>query len=397
MRIFDLLVLSTRMFKARTSRTILTILGMGVGIGAILFLVSLGYGLQKTLLEKITTSDSLLTLDVTATGTEGVELKQGLFEEIENMDGVAEVSPRFNISSRGRMGDLTSDLLVSGIKPSFIRLSGTKIFSGELLSDEQAEGVIITTSAAQGFNKSVQDVIGQEINFDFSVPDQNGTGSSSKNIQSKTKYKIMGVVEEDENVVYVNSLTLDYLGIKKYDHFKVKAISSSLMNDIRDKITEKGLSVSALSDAIDQANKVFRVIQVVLGFFGVIALIVSAIGMFNTMTIALLERTREIGIMKSIGASDMVISLIFITEATIMGFLGAVGGVLMGFITGKFFNILINVVATRFGGQKIELFATPLWFVLMIVIFGTVVGSLTGAIPARRASRIDPLDALRNR
>ena len=134
-----------------------------------------------------------------------------------------------------------------------------------------------------------------------------------------------------------------------------------------------------------------------LGCFGVIALIVSAIGMFNTMTIALLERTVEIGIMKSIGASDLSISGMFVTEATIMGFLGGIGGVILGLLTGEIFNALINFVATKFGGTSLDLFFSPPWFIFMIVVFGTVVGCATGVIPARRASNIDPLDALRNK
>jgi len=132
--------------------------------------------------------------------------------------------------------------------------------------------------------------------------------------------------------------------------------------------------------------------------FGIVALVVSAIGMFNTMTIALLERTEEIGIMKSIGASDFtisMISMIFVMESTIMGFLGGVGGVILGFAGGSIFNILTNMVAERFGGKAVSLFYSPTWFILAIIIFAAVVGFITGFIPARRASKIDPLDALR--
>ena len=126
-----------------------------------------------------------------------------------------------------------------------------------------------------------------------------------------------------------------------------------------------------------------------------IALIVSAIGMFNTMTITLLERTEEIGIMKAIGASKSDISLMFIMESTLMGFLGAVGGVGIGYIGGLVINILINAVATRFGGEAVSLFYSPLWFVMTVIGFGAFVGFLTGVFPARSASRIDALDALR--
>lgn len=129
--------------------------------------------------------------------------------------------------------------------------------------------------------------------------------------------------------------------------------------------------------------------------FGIIALLVSAIGMFNTMTIALLERTEEIGIMKSIGASDMTIYIIFVMESTIMGFLGGIFGIVIGSIEGAIFNTLVNLIATHFGGEKVSLFYSPLWFVLTILAFSAFVGFTTGVIPARRAAKTDPLEALR--
>ena len=113
------------------------------------------------------------------------------------------------------------------------------------------------------------------------------------------------------------------------------------------------------------------------------------------MTITLLERTEEIGIMKSIGASDMSISMMFFMEAAIMGFLGGCAGILIGWLGGLGFNTVINFIAARFGGEKVSLFYSPLWFVLSILVFSAVVGFLTGLTPARRASKIDPLDALR--
>ena len=129
--------------------------------------------------------------------------------------------------------------------------------------------------------------------------------------------------------------------------------------------------------------------------FGCIALIVSAIGMFNTMTITLLERTEEIGIMKSIGASNSMISWMFIMEATIMGFLGGLVGVIIGWLEGEILNLLINLVAAHFGGESVSLFYSPWWFVAAVIAFSAFVGLLTGLVPARRAAKIDPLEALR--
>lgn len=398
MLIWDIIKLATRMFKARTSRTFLTILGMGVGVGAILFLVSLGYGLQKTLLEKITTSDSLLTIDVNEAGPEEARLDREAFEKLQNLEGVAEVSPRFNTNVRGKIGDLTSDILLSGISPAFLRLGGVKMIKGESLSDEDLNGVIITTSAAKAFNLGEENAVGKEVEFIFSEKTQDNYAVKNGSANSgKVKYKIIGITEGDENAIFVNILNLDNFNITRFDQVKVKCESSGRMSGVRDQIIGMGFSVSSLSDAVDQANKVFRVIKITLLGFGILALIVSAIGMFNTMTIALLERTVEIGIMKSIGASDMTISGIFLTEATVMGFLGGLGGVAMGFLTGQIFNLVLNFVASRLGGSDLSLFYTPSWFIAVIILFGTVVGFATGVIPARRASLIDPLDALRDK
>jgi putative ABC transport system permease protein len=196
-------------------------------------------------------------------------------------------------------------------------------------------------------------------------------------------------------MIYTNISSLENLNINVYGQAKVKTYSTEEMNVIRDTILEYGLLVSSLSDVVEQANQIFSVVQIILMLFGIIALVVSAIGMFNTMTITLLERTEEIGIMKSIGASDMIISAMFFMESAIMGFLGGCSGVAIGWFGGLGFNSIINFIAVRFGGEKVSLFYSPLWFVLSILAFSGVVGFLTGYVPARRASKIDPLDALR--
>lgn len=399
MRILDLMKLSTRMFKARTSRTLLTILGMSVGISAILFLVSLGYGLQKTLLEKITTTDSLLTLDVTEAKSGLIELNKEEVDKIKNMDGVAEVSPAFQISAQGQSKDLRADIIVFGTEPSFFRLGGFRADKGQLLNDENKEGIIINSSVAELFGETPDEMMGEEIKLSFllskSEEESGGPQIDYEGIKSEEKYQVIGVIEGDENIIYAHSSTMENLNIAKYGQLKVKCVNNAAINSVRDKILEEGFLVSALSDIVDQANQIFKIIQIVLICFGIIALIVSAIGMFNTMTIALMERIGEIGIMKSIGASKSSISMMFISESTIMGFLGGIGGVLLGFLGGRMFNIVVNLFASRFGGQPVDLFYSPTWFVMTIIIFAAFVGLVTGLVPARRASKIDPLDALR--
>ena len=135
--------------------------------------------------------------------------------------------------------------------------------------------------------------------------------------------------------------------------------------------------------------------QTVLALFGLIALFVSAIGMFNTMTIALLERTNEIGIMRSIGVRRSDIRKLFLFESMLMGFLGGVGGVGIAMLGGTLANMGINALAQRFGGTALNLFVYPAWFVILIIVFSAIIGFLTGLYPSYRASRLNPLDALR--
>jgi len=398
MKFIDLLKLSTRMFKARTSRTLLTIFGMGVGIGAILFLVSLGYGLQKTLLEKITNADSLLTLDVIEAKVESKSLTSEMVDKIKAIDGVDKISPIAEISSQGNLDGIKSDMIAYAIDFSFFRLAGTRLNKGTF--PEGKNEIMVGSSIAKVFGKSPEEMIGKEMTFAFFIPKE---GTSTENLQGSSdkfdsgeKYKIVGVAEEEseDSLIYINLDSLDFK-INNFNQLKVKCQSNNFMTLVRENILGMNLLVSSLSDTVDQANKVFRVMQIVLMLFGVIALVVSAIGMFNTMTIALLERTSEIGIMKSIGASDKSVSAMFIMEAAIMGFFGGLFGIIIGFLEGFIFNGLVNLIATQMGGEKVSLFYSPLWFIMTIIIFATLVGIVTGFAPARRASKIDPLDALR--
>lgn len=403
MRFYDLLVLSTRMFKAKTSRTLLTILGMGIGIGAILFLVSLGYGIQKTILERITTADSLLTLDVTSKSDSNAKLDGDSISKIKSQPGIAEISPALKYNAQVKVGDVSSELSSVITTPAYLRLSGIKMEQGAGLSDNSPENIVIASSVARLFGKNPGELVGQELQFTFFIPDENnpqpvdfgGSNIGTIEYESDKKFKVVGIVNEERNNVYINYNSLPDLNSKVLTSLKVKCQSSGDIETVRSSLINAGYNVSSLSQTVDQLNKVFTVVKIVLMLFGIIALVVSAIGMFNTMTIALLERTEEIGIMKSIGASDMTIYVIFIMESTIMGFLGGIFGIAIGWLEGKIFNSIINFIATHFGGEKVSLFYSPLWFILTIIAFSAFVGFITGVIPAQRAARTDPLEALR--
>ena len=393
MKYKDLIILSMRSFKTNTSRTVLTVLGLGVGIGAVLFLVSLGYGLQNVILNKITTADALLTLDVSSS-SDLVVLDRARLDSINRLPGVAETSPVLNLSGQIVYNNETTDALSIVIDKPFFRLTGLNLSAGKEFSSSTANEVIISSASARifGFNNPVE-MLDKEVVVNLFVPtDTEGVSI----VVPETNYRVVGIVnDENTSFVYIPLLTLNNIKLPVYSSLKVKVTNSDQLSIVRNDIIKQGLLASSISDTIDQTKKIFHIIQIVLGVFGLIALLVSAIGMFNTMTITLLERTKEIGIMRAVGVSTGDIARLFLMESIIMGFLGGLGGIIIGFLCGKIFNFIINLLAKNFGGQALDLFYSPAWFVLFIVIFSTLTGFLTGLYPSNRAAKLNPLDALR--
>jgi len=394
----DLFRLATRVFKTRLRRTLLTILGLSLGFGAVLFLVSLGYGLQNVLLSQITNQEALLSLDITPS-SELITLNKEYLKELSEIPEVEEVSPKGIFPSQAEMGGLSSQVNVHAIHPSYSRLEGIIPKWGRFFEDKDEGLIVVSSAAAQLFDLTPEEILNKKVDFTFFIEKEGEEGGilEVEIISTEKSYTIIGVIDDSTtSFAYFPLADLENLiDITAYTQAKIRVSESGFLEPVREQIIGRGFLVSALSDTIDQANKIFRIIQIILGFFGLIALIVSAVGMFNTMTITLLERTNEVGIMKALGASDDDISKIFLTESVIMGFLGGMGGVIVGVLGGEVFNTLVNIMARILGGVPQDLFYSPLWFILTMVVFSVVVGFLTGIFPARRAAGLHPLKALK--
>jgi len=368
MLVRDILRLATRMFRTNRSRTILTILGISVGIGAILFLVSFGYGLQRLILNQITTSDALLSLDVSIGDLENLKLTNDSIEEIGKISGVDKISPLVSTQAQMMVDDLSTELIANFADSDFFRLDGTVLKKGEFYTEDAGDKnkIILSSSALKLFNLDEDSIMGKTIKFNIFLP-QDEDDKLRESMNLKENFKVVGIIdEENSNYVYLPLSISKELEIDNYSIVKVKVDKEENLNIVREAIIEKGFSVSALSDTIEQANQIFKVVQIVLASFGIVALIVSAIGMFNTMTIALLERTQEIGIMKALGATNMDIWSMFLAEAVIIGFLGGTGGIIIGYSGGELFNYGVNLLAGVMGGSKIDMFYTPYWFTALI-------------------------------
>lgn len=400
MQFIDIAKLSTRMFKTNPARTWLTILGMGVGTGAVVMLVGLGFGLQGIILEKIVFGETLLSLNVSAPSSGVVKLDQKAIDDMAKIIDVKDVSPMASYPSLVTFEGLTGNIFLQGVDPSYLRYTGTIPSAGDVFRDDGADdsgSVLLSQSVLRLFGiEKPESIIGKPVSFRLIVPAAS-KGEAVQEVQIDKRYIVKGVTNDAASLsaMILMSELEKYVAVKTFDRVQVRVVASAALNATQDLILERGYKVSALSKTVEQATKIFQGIQAVLASFGGIALIVSAIGMFNTMTVTLLERTNEIGIMRTIGASPLDIKILFVSEAVVVGFLGGVVGILIGAAIGLSLNFSLNAVAGHFGGVAVTLFRFPAWFLIFISSFSGIVGFMTGVFPARRAAALNPLDAIR--
>jgi putative ABC transport system permease protein len=397
MKIAGLFKLSSRSYRARPLRTFLTVLGMSIGMSAVLLLVSFGYGLQSELLKRITTADTIYTLTVTLPSSakeKGVFIDEDRMEEFRVSEGVAEVSGAKTSQGFVKLEDVSGAVTLASIGAEYPRLSGLKTIAGEAFEEESDTHnyVLLSVPVAKTFNREPEELVGLEVDIRPIVDET--TLDVSETLEQT--FVIGGILEATDNVAYIHTSKSDFFIDEEtpYTEARVRAESEETLEQVRKMLVGYGYNVSVIADIVRQVDTFFTIVQFILGFFGVIALIVSAVGMFNTMTVALLERTKEIGIMKSIGATNRYIALLFIIEAFTMGIMGGLLGIAIAFAEAGFINLLVNFAASRFGGESVDLFQSPLWFIGLILGFSGVVGILTGFIPAQKASKLDPLRAL---
>lgn len=410
MRAQDIAKLSTRMFKTNPGRTWLTILGMGVGTGAVVVLVGLGFGLQGIILDQIVLGDTLLSLNVSNPATKKVVLDTRTTQAFLNLPGVKNVASMASYPALITYEGLTGNVYLQGTVPEYFKYTGAKLQEDRFVAgEERKEGrlftaqteaadqgsVLLTSGALKLFGVSTSsEALGKRVSFRVYIPT---TANETEEVDLNKQYTIIGVLSDDSSIAAVLTLKefSSQLPVNYFERTQVRVETTDDIATTTAAIIEQGFVVTALSKTVDQANKIFQGIQAVLAVFGGIALIVSAIGMFNTMTVTLLERTAEIGIMRTLGASSNDIKILFISEAVIVGFLGGMVGIAFGVGIGLGLNAAVNIAASKLGGVAMNMFSYPILFLLFIATFSAIVGFGTGIFPARRAAKLDPLDAIR--
>ena len=187
----------------------------------------------------------------------------------------------------------------------------------------------------------------------------------------------------------------DFSNAPAYPSLNVRVKGPDRVEPVQEAIRKMGFNTFSILDATRGLRRFFAVLDLFLGIFGSLALAVAALGIVNTLVMAILERRREIGIMKAIGASDGDVKKLFLAEAGVMGFVGGMLGVAMGWVIGRLINAGANVYLHRQNLPSEELWAVPWWLVAGAVAFAIVISMISGLYPAARAAKLDPVQALR--
>jgi len=238
--------------------------------------------------------------------------------------------------------------------------------------------------------------VGQVFKVTQIIPDGLIPGTSGKIMSEEVDYKVAGVVDDDNsNYFYYQIGDAKLLGVKNYSQIKLLAKAKEGIADIRKEVETMGLKTSSTLDTVSEIEKLFGTLRLLLGFLGMIALAVAALGMFNTMTVSLLERTREVGVMKAMGMLSDDVKELFLAESMIMGVGGGLFGLVLGWLMGIVLSLILTSISVVKGQGVISVSCVPWFLAVFIMLVSTFVGMITGWYPSKRARQISALNALR--
>jgi putative ABC transport system permease protein len=182
---------------------------------------------------------------------------------------------------------------------------------------------------------------------------------------------------------------------EQYSDLNVRVARASAVPAVQQAIQEMGFRTFSIMDFMRNMQRVFAILDLLLGIFGSLALAVASLGIVNTLVMAILERRREIGVLKALGASDRDVRQLFFAEASVMGIAGGAMGVLMGWGIGRIIQFVTDTYLERQGIPAENIWLVPWWLVLGAMAFSLLVSLAAGMYPASRAAKLDPVEALR--
>ena len=395
MRFSYLLYLAYRNLFSHKMRTILTASGVAISVAFVVFLISFGLGLQRVSTDQITNLEALQVLDVSIAKSKLLALNDDTMNKFSKLGNVDEVQPQVSSASRISAGSSSMDGVIYGKNNEYLKLEDMKLSSGRQYDDNSTDETIVNVAAQKQLSISDKDILGSEITVDVVVRSEL-LSKDEVNKSFTKKFKIVGVInDKSAPFIYVPLKIFANEGVVNYSNVKIKMNNKDNVNQARLQVENMGFNVSSIKETIDQINQFFQIFQVILISFGSIAILVACLGMFNTLTISLIEKTREVGFMKALGTMRHDVYWLFTLESMLIGAFGSIVGVVVGVLSGVMLNYGIFALANSSGNQSVELFYIPIPLVLCILGISLVVSLFTGIYPARRAAKISPLDAMR--
>ena len=448
MKLRDMTELAVRNLREAILRNSLTTLGVAVGVASLVAMLSLGVGLQQLATSRLSKSGLFDSIFVTAkTNLRGPgagppatraaspkarPLDEDARTEITKLPNVIEVYPQIRFFTEVRFDGKPYATMVAGMPESSKQSGSFDGMQGSFFSSPNADEAILQMEFAKELNPQTSQLIGKDLVLRYAerqslaaesagaAQNQNSGGFS---VVPKEKHlRIIGVVDtepasgfggfgsgrlliplsvaETLRAAQVNDLR-DVLRSSSspdkpaYASLTVRVKTPSLVDATEAKIKDLGFGAFSLLDASKSLRIFFSVFDLLLGIFGSLALDVATLGIINTLVMAILERRREIGVLKALGAADSDVKQLFFVEAGVMGLAGGVLGVFFGWLIGQALTLGTNIYLKRQDLPGVNISSVPWWLIAGAIGFAVLVSLIAGLYPASRAAKLNPVDALR--
>lgn len=427
MKISDMLAMCFNNLMRRKSRTFLTTLGVFIGSVSITMMISLGIGMEKAAFKQMEAYGDMRVITIEKNSFEersDSKKKAKVFDkkaiaEIEKVENVESVLGMVTSNITLITGKFSNTIPVTGVeKGDFeklkIKLGKGNPFTGNL-ENEIILGSRLNTfynEKSRNFEQKEVDLMGETFKLYL-----NGVYDSKGNKKKAMKVNVVGVVAETMplDYGYAAFLTMDDLKkimetdfknnppsdskeknekskeLKKWHYSKISVICDKIENVkvVEKKLKEMGYNTRSAAGMLEEVQKSLKSVQFILGGIGGVSLLVAAIGITNAMIMSVYERTREIGIIKVLGAEILDILKMFLIEAAMIGFLGGV----IGMLACSIFSHYLNAFAQRHTGGDVSYI--PLWLYLGSISFSSLIGIIAGIAPAMRATKLSALEAIK--
>jgi len=439
-------------------RTFLTTSGVVIGIGALVCMFAFGQGVQKNIRDQFEEMDLLNYINVSprhgdapgpAHGDPDVQpryttpppvsdpnrevtvLDDAFIAEVMNMDGVEAAFPEMRFPAQVRLGEKEQFTLIQVVTSKACNSELVQLRAGAPYTSDEPNEVILSDSLLRRLgNTDPETAIGTEVEIrtiilDFSVASLMrmalAKGDQRLPISDRRyTFKVVGVVERMgfggalpiRSDVFIPPGAADRMkklvltGVSDlfqpaeemagYSTVTIRVASPAQVAPIKAQFEQRGLRTFALMDQLSEMRVGFVIMDMFLLAVGMIGITVASLGIVNTMVMSILERYREIGIMKAVGATDGDVQKIFLFESGMIGLLGGVFGLLLAKVVSFIINQVVNGFTSGQGVPFIQYFSFPWWLCLGAVAFSIAVSLIAGIYPTLRAARVDPVVALRH-